>query len=94
MTRVTDLSDGAPQRRGVRVMADPMPATTRWWKVLGAGTSALAAMIVTLTATGAVSDPWWLPAMLTLAAATVSIATGVILGVAHFTTNRASHTPS
>jgi hypothetical protein len=79
--------------RGGRGVADPMPTTARWWKFLGAGAGVLVAMIVTLTVTGAVDDRWWLPAILTLAAAMVSIAAGVILGVVHFTTGRASHAP-
>jgi hypothetical protein len=63
-------------------------AATQWWKVLAAGSAVLIGFVVVTTLTGELSDSAWLPAMLVLLGAIVTIATGLVLGVIHFVETR------
>lgn len=54
----------------------------------------LAAIIVAMTVSGEVTNGLWWPLMITMALALTTLATGLVLGVAHLTGNRAHHVAS
>jgi hypothetical protein len=60
-------------------------AASHWWKFLVCGSAVLIAFVVVTTITGELGDSTWLPAMIVLLGAVVTIATGLVLGVVHFT---------
>ena len=74
-----------PTRQLREELARPVP---RWWQVLLGGVSVLAATVVVLNIVGEVPEGWWVPMMLTLLGGILTTATGLILGIAHLTTNR------
>ncbi|MCU1455848.1 MAG: hypothetical protein JWN46_3994 [Acidimicrobiales bacterium] len=68
--------------RTTRPITAARPASAYWWKFLGAGACALATFIVITAATGAVPAPLWWPMMIVLLTALLTLATGLVLGVA------------
>ena len=74
--------------RTTRAVSAVNPTSAHWWQVLLCGVVVLATTIVVLNLTGEVPDGWWVPMMLTLLAGIMTTATGLVLGVAHFTTHR------
>lgn len=66
--------------RQTRVLTTPRSATAQWWKLLATGAVALAVMIV---GEGATDLALWWPMFLVVLAALVTIAAGLVLGVAH-----------
>lgn len=82
MTNDAGVPPDAAATRGAR------PASARWWQVLLGGVSVLAATVVVLNIVGEVPEGWWVPMMLTLLGGILTTATGLILGIAHLTTNR------
>ena len=74
--------------RTTRAVIAVRPASAHWWQVLLGGVGVLATTIVALNIIGEVPDGWWVPMMLTLLAGIMTTATGLVLGVAHFTTHR------
>lgn len=79
--------------RTTRTVTAARPATARWWQVLLGGVGVLTTTIVVLNVAGEVSEGWWAPMMLTLLAGILTTATGLILGIAHLTTNRPRSAP-
>ena len=79
--------------RHTRAITAARPATAHWWKLLAAGAGVLAAVIVVTTATGEVDDSMWWPMMITILVALVTLAAGLVLGIAHLTSTRPRNTP-
>lgn len=69
--------------RHTRAITAARPATAHWWKFLAGGAGLLVAVIVVTTATGEVDDSMWWPMMITILCAVVTVAAGVVLGIAH-----------
>lgn len=80
--------------RHTRTITAARPATAHWWKFLTGGGGLLVAAIVVTTATGEVDDSMWLPMMITVLCALVTLAAGLVFGVAHLTGNRPRNAPS
>ena len=51
-------------------------------------------MTVATTATGEVDDSMWLPMMITILCALVTVAAGLVLGIARLTSTRTRNAPS
>jgi hypothetical protein len=66
--------------RHTRVITAAPPVTAQWWKFLVGGAGAIVAMIV---AEGATDLSLWWPMVITILAALVALAIGLVLGVAH-----------
>lgn len=79
--------------RHTRAITAARPATVHWWKFLTAGAGVLAAVIVATTATGEVDDSMWWPMVITILAALVTLAAGLVLGFAHLTSTRPETRP-
>jgi len=71
--------------RFTRTLTTAVPVTAHWWKLLTVGAGLLAAIAVGTSITGEVSSGLWWPMMITIALALTTIATGLVLGVAHLT---------
>lgn len=80
--------------RHTRAITTARPATAHWWKFLAGGTGVLAAFAVVTTATGEVDESLWWPMLLTVLSALVTLAIGLVLGIAHLTRNRPRNAPS
>lgn len=63
-------------------------AAAHWWKFLAGGSAVLIGVVVVTTITGELDDSTWLPAMIVLLGAIVTIATGLVLGIVHFADTR------
>jgi hypothetical protein len=63
-------------------------AAAHWWKFLAGGGAVLVGFVVVTTNTGELGDSTWLPAMIVLLGAVVTIATGLVLGAIHFAAGR------
>ncbi len=68
--------------------------TANWWKFLVAGAGVLGAVIVAATIIGEVDDSLWLPMMILMVGSLVTLAAGLILGIAHLTARRAANAPT
>jgi uncharacterized membrane protein YphA (DoxX/SURF4 family) len=66
--------------RSNRPVAAPAATTAQWWKLVAIGIGALAVMIV---GEGATNIDLWMPMVMTVFAALLLIAAGVVLGLAH-----------
>jgi hypothetical protein len=77
-----------------RAITTARPATAHWWKLLAAGAGVLAAVIVATNAAGEVEESMWWPMMIAILAALVTVAAGLVLGVAHLAHTRPRNTPS
>ena len=66
----------------------PASATASWWKFLAGGAAVVLGLAVVTTITGDLASPAWAVAMIILFSALVSLAAGLVLGVAHFTGHR------
>lgn len=77
--------------RHSRPLAEPRSATAQWWKLIATGAAALAAMIVGEQATDL--SLWW-PMVIIVLGALVTIAAGVVLGIAHAAGTYLHHRPS
>jgi hypothetical protein len=66
--------------RHTRVITAAAPLTAQWWKFLLGGAGAIVAMIV---AEGATDLSLWWAMVITIVAALVALAIGLVLGVAH-----------
>lgn len=80
--------------RHARTITTARPSTAHWWRFLTGGGGLLFAVIVVTTATGEVDDSMWLPMMITVLLALVTLAAGLVLGIAHLTGNRPRNAPS
>ena len=58
------------------------PVSSHWWKFLLGGVVAIAALVVVTTITGELPEGGWFIAMTVLLASLVSVATGLVLGLA------------
>lgn len=67
--------------------------TANWWKFLVAGAGVLGAVIVAATIIGEVGT-LWLPMMIIMVGSLVTIAAGLILGIAHLAARRRPDAPS
>lgn len=74
--------------RHTRAITAARPATAQWWKFLAGGGGVLGAMILVLTATGEVAEAMWWPMMIAILGALVTLAAGLVLGIAHLTATR------
>lgn len=74
--------------RHTRSITTSRPATAHWWKFVVAGGGALLGLIALTTATGEVAEGWWGPTMIALLAALLTLAAGVVLGIAHLVLRR------
>lgn len=59
------------------------PVSDSWWKFLGLGAVVLALLVVITTITGELPSGWWVVAMGTLLFSLLSMALGLVLGVAN-----------
>ena len=74
--------------RQARALTTAEPATVQWWKFLAGGTIVIATVIGVTKVTGEVAESWWWPTMITVLFGLVTIAAGLVLGVAHLTGKR------
>jgi hypothetical protein len=80
-------------RRTRPLTADALSAA-HWWKFIAGGVLVLGAVIAVTTATGEVDDSVWLPLMLTVVAALVSVVVGLVMALVHLSGARPSRAPS
>lgn len=80
--------------RQTRAITAARPASVHWWKFLAGGASALGAVIAVTTTTGEVDDSMWWPMMISILGALVTLAAGLVLGIAHLTARRPRNSPS
>jgi hypothetical protein len=80
---MTRLSNAVVAWRHTRAIAAARPATSHWWKFLAGGAGVLGAVIVVATAAGEVDESMWWPMMVTIVGALVTLAAGLVLGIAH-----------
>jgi hypothetical protein len=70
--------------RRARPVAAPS-LTASWWKFLAGGAAVVLGLAVITTITGDLASPAWAVAMIILFSALVSLAAGLVLGLAHLT---------
>ncbi len=80
--------------RHTRAITTARPATAHWWKFLAGGAGVLGAIVVVTTATGEVDESLWWPMLLTVLSGLVTLAIGLVLGVAHLARSRPRNAPS
>ena len=73
--------------RRARPVATPS-LTASWWKFLAGGAAVVVGLAVVTTITGDLASPAWALAMIILFSALVSLAAGLVLGLAHLTGHR------
>lgn len=64
------------------------PVASHWWKLVAVGSGVFAATIIAVNINGEVPEGWWVPMMITFLAAVMTVATGLILSVAHLAARR------
>jgi hypothetical protein len=80
--------------RHTRAITAARTTTAHWWKFLVGGAGVLGAVIVVTTTIGEVDESMWWPMMITILGALVTVAAGLILGIAHLTARRPRNAPS
>ncbi len=80
--------------RHIRTITTVAPLTAQWWKFLLGGAGVLGAIAVATTISGEVTNGLWWPTMITLALALMTLAAGLVLGLAHLSGNRTHHVAS
>lgn len=68
--------------------------TANWWKFLVVGAAVLAVVIVTVNVVGEVDDTLWLPMVILMLGSLVTLAAGLVLGIAHLAAGRHPNAPS
>ena len=74
--------------RRTRSITGTQPASTHWWKLVGAGGGLFTATLVVAVLVGESPEGWWLPMMLSFLVGATTLLTGLVLGVARLTANR------
>jgi hypothetical protein len=80
--------------RHTRTITTALPVTAHWWKFLAGGAGVLAAVIVTTTVTGEITNGLWWPTMITIALAVTALGAGLVLGIAQLTGHRTHNATS
>jgi hypothetical protein len=75
----------------VRVPVEALASTP---ELLVVGAAVLGAVIVTVNVVGEVDDTLWLPMVILMVGSLVTLAAGLVLGIAHLTAGRPRNTPS
>ena len=69
-------------------------AAANWWKFLVVGAAVLGAVIVAGSIMGEVDDSMWLPMFVITLGSLATLATGLVLGIAHLIGGRRANSPS